>query len=215
MVHVSSTIQKIKNQPSNSTSCSDNTLRLLVLVACILYQGLQVMSSSFSMWGCVLKGCFDRGIFLKAKIAFERHFEDFNLEHYCSPHCSLFLSHVISKVLDYPVFRAFLGRRQGGPLICPPLNPLYGTFHRDHLCPSLIIPLVSNAQQRPSGRMHGPRKKRWHGDTSPTWEKFGVYKYKQEVYCVRGLNWTVAYKASVPFIHLFLHPTTYECKTLY
>ena len=32
-----------------------------------------------------------------------------------------------------------VGRRQGGPLICPPLNPLYGTFHRDHLCPSLIL----------------------------------------------------------------------------
>jgi hypothetical protein len=55
MIHVSSTMWRIKNQPSNSTSCSDNALvRLLVLVVGKLYRGLQV--SSFSMWGCVLKG---------------------------------------------------------------------------------------------------------------------------------------------------------------
>ena len=33
MVHASNTIWRIKNQPSNSTSCSDNALRLLVLMA--------------------------------------------------------------------------------------------------------------------------------------------------------------------------------------
>ena len=33
MVHVSSTMWRIKNQPSNSTSCSDNVLPLLILVA--------------------------------------------------------------------------------------------------------------------------------------------------------------------------------------
>jgi hypothetical protein len=66
MIHVSSTMWRIKNQPSNSTSWSDNTLRLLVLVAGILYWGLQV-TSSFSIWGCILKGCFERGIFRRAK----------------------------------------------------------------------------------------------------------------------------------------------------
>ena len=55
MVHVSSTMWRIKNQPSNSTSCSDNALHLLVLVTCNLYWGLQV-TSSFSIWGCILKG---------------------------------------------------------------------------------------------------------------------------------------------------------------
>ena len=48
-VHVFSTMWRIKNQPANSTSCSNNALRLLVVVACRLYWGLQVMSS-FSIW---------------------------------------------------------------------------------------------------------------------------------------------------------------------
>ena len=54
MVHVSNTMWRIKNEPSNSTSCSHNALHLLVLVAGILYWGLQ-LTSSFSIWGCVLK----------------------------------------------------------------------------------------------------------------------------------------------------------------
>ena len=68
MVHVSSTMwKKIKNQPSNSTSCSDNALaRLLVLV-------VGQVTSSFSIWCCVLKGCFERGIFSNGQIAFEEH----------------------------------------------------------------------------------------------------------------------------------------------
>ena len=61
-----------ENRPSNSTSCSDNALRLLVLEVGRLYRGLQV-TSSFSIWGCVLKGCFERGIFWKGQIAFEGH----------------------------------------------------------------------------------------------------------------------------------------------
>ena len=72
MVHVSSTMRRIKNQSSNSTSCNDNALRLLVLVAGMLYWGLQV-TSSFWIWGCVLEGCFKRGIYLKGRIAFEGH----------------------------------------------------------------------------------------------------------------------------------------------
>jgi hypothetical protein len=53
MVYVSSTILKIKNQLSHSTSCSDKTLHLLVLVVGRLYWGLQV-PSSFSICGCIL-----------------------------------------------------------------------------------------------------------------------------------------------------------------
>ena len=71
-VHVSSTMWRIKNIPCNSTSYSDNALRLLVLVVGILYWGLQVMSS-FSIWGCVLKGYFERGIYVKGQIAPEGH----------------------------------------------------------------------------------------------------------------------------------------------
>ena len=66
MVHVSSTIWRIKNQPPDSTSCSDNALHLLVLVAGRLCWRLQV-TSSFSIWGCVLEGSFVRGIFWRAK----------------------------------------------------------------------------------------------------------------------------------------------------
>ena len=65
MVHVSSIMWRIKKQPSNFTFCSDNALRLLVLVVGKLYWGLQVMSS-FSNWGCGLKGYFGRGIFWRA-----------------------------------------------------------------------------------------------------------------------------------------------------
>ena len=79
MVHVSSTMWRIKNQPSSSTSCSDNVLRLLVLVTSILYWGLQV-TSSFSIWGWVFEGLFWERYILKGQIAFERGIEDFNLE---------------------------------------------------------------------------------------------------------------------------------------
>ena len=78
MVHVSSTMWRIKNQSSNSISCSDNALRLLVLVMGILCWGLQV-TSSFSNWGCVLKGGFERGIFWRAKLRL-KGIEDFKLE---------------------------------------------------------------------------------------------------------------------------------------
>ena len=49
MVHVSSTTWRIKNQPSNPTSRSDDALRLLVIVAGKFFWGLQV-TSSFSIW---------------------------------------------------------------------------------------------------------------------------------------------------------------------
>ena len=78
MVHVPSTLWRIENQPSNSTSCIDNALHLLVLVACRSYRGLQV-TSSFSLWSCVLKGCFERGIFGRAKSR-SKGIEDSNLE---------------------------------------------------------------------------------------------------------------------------------------
>ena len=51
LIHVSSIILKIKNQPSNSTSCSDNALaRLLVFVVGKWYWGLQVQ------WSGILLG---------------------------------------------------------------------------------------------------------------------------------------------------------------
>ena len=49
MVHVSSTMWRIKNLPSKSTSCSDNALCFMVVVADILYWGHQA-TSSFSIW---------------------------------------------------------------------------------------------------------------------------------------------------------------------
>ena len=79
MVHVSNTMWRIKNQPSNSTSCSENGLRLLVLVAGQLYWGLQVLSS-FSSWDCVLKSYFERGVFWRAKSRLKA-LKTFNLGH--------------------------------------------------------------------------------------------------------------------------------------
>ena len=67
MVHVFSIMRRIKNHPSNSTSCSDNAIRLLVLEACQLYQGLhQVMMSSFCNLRLRFEGLFERGIFWRA-----------------------------------------------------------------------------------------------------------------------------------------------------
>ena len=83
MVHVSSTMWRTKKQPSNSTSCSNNALHLLVVVAGRLYRGLQVMSS-FSIWGCIVKGCFEIGIFWRAKLHL-KGIEDVNLEHWNQP----------------------------------------------------------------------------------------------------------------------------------
>ena len=81
MVHVSSTMWRIKNQPSNFTSCcSDNALCLLVLVVGRLYWGLQA-TSSFLIWDCVLKDCFERGIFWRAKSRL-KGIGEFNLEHW-------------------------------------------------------------------------------------------------------------------------------------
>jgi hypothetical protein len=59
--------------------CIDNALNLLVLVAGKLYWGLQV-KSSFSIRGWGLKGCFERGIFWRAK-SHLKGIEDFNLQH--------------------------------------------------------------------------------------------------------------------------------------
>jgi hypothetical protein len=53
----------IKNQPSNSVSCTYNVLRLLVLVPSGWYWGFQV-TSLFSIRGCIWKGCvWERCIF--------------------------------------------------------------------------------------------------------------------------------------------------------
>ena len=38
-------------------------------------------SSSYSIWGCILKGCLERGIFRRAK-SHLKGIEDFNLEHW-------------------------------------------------------------------------------------------------------------------------------------
>ena len=51
------------------------------LVVGILYWGLQV-TYSFSIRGCVLKGCFERGIIFWRTKSHLRGIEDFNLEHW-------------------------------------------------------------------------------------------------------------------------------------
>ena len=68
---LASTMWRNKNQPSTSTSCSDNVLPLLVLVTGTLFWGLQV-TYSFSMWGCV-EGLFGETYILKGQISFEGH----------------------------------------------------------------------------------------------------------------------------------------------
>ena len=59
MVHVSSTMWRIKNQASNSTSCSDDALlRLLVLVAGKSYRGLNLSDVFISNLELRFEGLF-------------------------------------------------------------------------------------------------------------------------------------------------------------
>jgi hypothetical protein len=84
MVHVSNTMWRVKYQPSNFTSCGDNALYTLVGACGGKIQIVSKISSDifiFSIWSCVLKECFERGIFWKAKSCL-KGIEDFNLEHW-------------------------------------------------------------------------------------------------------------------------------------
>ena len=47
------------------------------------------MVPSFSNWGCILKGCFERGIFGRVE-SLLKGIEDFNLEH-CKEGSSIFI----------------------------------------------------------------------------------------------------------------------------
>ena len=71
-VHVFSTMWRSKSQPSNSTSCGDIALRLLVLVTGGLKWRLQVTSSFFNL-GLCFEGLFWERYILKGQIVFEGH----------------------------------------------------------------------------------------------------------------------------------------------
>ena len=64
----------------------------VVLVMGKLYQGLQV-TPSFSNWGFVLKGCFERGVFWRAKITFEGHWRLRSWTLHPWPSCYVQLTH--------------------------------------------------------------------------------------------------------------------------
>ena len=72
MVHVFSTMWRIKNQPSNSTSCSDNALRFVSSCG-----GLSMFRTSSDVFifnmGLRFKGLFWERYILKGQIAFEGH----------------------------------------------------------------------------------------------------------------------------------------------
>jgi hypothetical protein len=75
MIYVSSTMWRVTNQPSNSISCSNNDPTLVDSCG-----GQIVSTTSFSIRSCVLKGCFERGIFSRAN-SHLKGIDDFNLEH--------------------------------------------------------------------------------------------------------------------------------------
>ena len=79
MVHVSNIMWRIKNQPSNSISCSDSAGHLLVVRAYYIEDFKWRLH--FPIWGCVAKGCFERGLFWRAKLHL-KGIEDFNLKHW-------------------------------------------------------------------------------------------------------------------------------------
>ena len=102
VVHVSSTMWRIKNRPSNSTSCSDNALRrLLVLVAgSRLYRGLQV-TSSFCNLGLRFEGLVweSRGIFWRPKSCL-KGIEDFKISNTVSLRSLLLLQERCGAAVD-------------------------------------------------------------------------------------------------------------------
>jgi hypothetical protein len=65
------------------------------------------VTSSFPIWGCVLKGCFERGIFGRAKSRLKA-IEDYNLERWCLNLC-LWRRHVC---LDSSMRRVWISRRR-------------------------------------------------------------------------------------------------------
>ena len=71
MIYVSSTMWRIKNQPSNSTSCNDNTLRLLVLVVGRYIENF-TCHLHFNL-GLRFEGLFWERYILKGQIAFKGH----------------------------------------------------------------------------------------------------------------------------------------------
>ena len=80
-VHVSSTMWRSENQPSNSTSCGDCALlRWLVLVTGKLYWGLQVRSSFCNM-GLRFEGLVLREVYFEGPSRVWKGIEGFNLEH--------------------------------------------------------------------------------------------------------------------------------------
>ena len=102
MVHVFSTMWRSKDEPSNSTSYSDNALHMLVLVAGRLYWGLQVTSSF-----CNLGLCFEEGLFwerysLKGQIALEGHWRLHSWT-LASPHSLLCMSLKCKITLGLPL----------------------------------------------------------------------------------------------------------------
>ena len=72
MVHVSSTIWRIKHQPFNSPACSDSALRLLALAA-----GIFIMRTSSDVFifnlGLRSEGLFWERYILKCQITFKGH----------------------------------------------------------------------------------------------------------------------------------------------
>ena len=71
---------RMKNRPSNSTACSDSAQALVR--SCGGQIRLRTSSDvfvSFSIWGCVLTGCVERGMFWRAKPRL-KGIGDFNLE---------------------------------------------------------------------------------------------------------------------------------------
>ena len=75
MVHVSSTMWRIQNQPSNTLlSRSDNALRLLVLLTDRLHRGLKV-TSSLSILGLCFERLFLERYLLKGQIMLEGHWQ--------------------------------------------------------------------------------------------------------------------------------------------
>ena len=65
VVHVLSTMWRIKNQPSNCTSWSDNALRLLVVVAGRVYISRTSSDIFILNLGLRLKGCFLREVYFE------------------------------------------------------------------------------------------------------------------------------------------------------
>ena len=131
---------RIQNEPCNSTSYSHSALRLLIVFAGRFYWGLHQVTSSFSIWGCVLKG----------QIAFEGHRRlqswTLGLAHLLTPPAWLLTRFAAS--LRSPSQLVCVASLSLENLLSPSLSPLACLAVKSESCLSVKVSLLATMYEQ-------------------------------------------------------------------